>query len=37
MNPTSVGRSVAMWVGLAILTFGVLVVGYGTGFWRFAA
>jgi len=33
MNPTSVGRSVAMWVGLAILTFALLVAGYGTGFW----
>jgi hypothetical protein len=37
MNPTSVGRSVALWVGLAVLTFGILVVGYGIGFWRFAA
>ena len=33
MNPTSVGRSVALWVGLAILTFVALVIGYGTGFW----
>jgi hypothetical protein len=37
MNPTSVGRSVALWVGLAILTFVALVVGYGTGFWSLAA
>lgn len=36
MNPTSVGRSVALWVGLAILTFVALVVGYGTGFWSLA-
>ena len=36
MNPTSVGRSILVWVGLAVLTFGVLVVGYGTGFWHFA-
>ena len=36
MNPTSVGRSVAMWVGLAVLTFAALVVGYGTGFWSLA-
>lgn len=33
MNPTPVGRSVALWVGLAVLTFVALVVGYGTGFW----
>ena len=37
MNPTSVGRSVALWLGLAILTFAALVVGYGTGFWSLAA
>ena len=36
MNPTSVGRSVALWVGLAVLTFVALVVGYGTGFWSLA-
>jgi hypothetical protein len=33
MNPTSVRRSVAAWLGLAILTFVALVAGYGTGFW----
>ena len=37
MNPTSVMRSVLFWVGLAILTFAILVVGYGIGFWTFAA
>jgi hypothetical protein len=37
MNPTSVTRSVMFWVGLAILTFAILVVGYGLGFWSFAA
>lgn len=37
MNPTSVRRSVAFWVGLAVLTFAALVVGYGTGFWSLAA
>lgn len=37
MNPTSVGRSVALWLVLAILTFATLVVGYGTGFWSLAA
>ena len=36
MNPTSVGRSVALWVGLAALTFVLLVLGYGTGFWSLA-
>lgn len=33
MNPTSIVRSVLFWVGLAALTFVLLVVGYGTGFW----
>ncbi len=33
MNPTSTLRSVAFWLGLAILTFVLLVVGYGSGFW----
>jgi len=37
MNPTSVGRSVAVWVGLALVTLGVLVVGYGSGFWSFGS
>jgi len=36
MNPTSIGRSVAFWLGLAALTFVLLVVGYGTGFWSFS-
>ena len=33
MNPTSRLRSVLFWLGLAFLTFVVLVVGYGSGFW----
>jgi hypothetical protein len=33
MNPTSVGRSILFWLGLAVLTFVLLVAGYGTGFW----
>jgi hypothetical protein len=33
MDPTGLGRSVLFWVALAALTFAVLVVGYGTGFW----
>jgi hypothetical protein len=35
MNPTSTLRSALFWVGLGLLTFLVLVAGYGTGFWRF--
>ena len=34
MNPTSTLRSVLFWVALGVLTFVVLVAGYGTGFWR---
>ena len=33
MNPTSAAVSVLFWLGLAVLTFVVLVAGYGTGFW----
>ncbi len=33
MNPTSVLRSVLFWLVLAGATFGIIVVGYGTGFW----
>ena len=33
MNPTSRFRSVLFWLGLGIVTFVVLVVGYSTGFW----
>jgi len=33
MNPTSTFRAVLLWGGLAGLTFAVLVLGYGTGFW----
>jgi hypothetical protein len=34
MNPTRSAVAVLFWVGLATLTFVLLVVGYGTGFWR---
>ena len=34
MNPTTTGRSVAFWLALGLLTFVVLVLGYGTGFWH---
>ena len=33
MNPTSTFMSVLFWLGLGALTFVILVVGYGTGFW----
>jgi hypothetical protein len=33
MNPTSTAMAVAFWLGLAFLTFVVLVLGYGSGFW----
>jgi hypothetical protein len=33
MNPTGRAMSVAVWLGLGGLTFIVLVLGYGTGFW----
>jgi hypothetical protein len=36
MNPTSTAMSVLFWLSLAALTFVVLVVGYGIGFWRLA-
>ncbi len=34
MNPTSTPMSVLFWAGLAALTFVLLIVGYGTGFWH---
>jgi hypothetical protein len=33
MNPTSRAVSAAVWIGLAALTFVLVVLGYGTGFW----
>lgn len=33
VNPTSTARAVAFWVGLGLITFVLVVVGYGTGFW----
>lgn len=33
LKPTSARVGVLFWVGLAALTFGILVVGYGIGFW----
>jgi len=34
MNPTSTAMAVLFWLGLGALTFILLVVGYGTGFWH---
>ncbi len=34
MNPTPTAVSVLFWVGLGALTFALLMVGYGSGFWR---
>ena len=36
MNPTTPARSVMFWAGLAVLTFAILIVGYGAGFWHLA-
>ena len=36
MNPTSRFRSVLFWLGLATVTFVILVLGYGVGFWKLA-
>ena len=33
MNPTSTPKAVAFWVVLGLLTFGVIVAGYGAGIW----
>lgn len=37
MRPTSRFVAVMFWLGLAVATFVLLVLGYGTGFWRFPA
>jgi hypothetical protein len=33
LKPTSARLGILFWVGLAALTFILLVLGYGTGFW----
>jgi hypothetical protein len=33
MNPTSPFLAVLFWLSLAVATFVLLVIGYGTGFW----
>jgi hypothetical protein len=37
MRPTSRLIAVGFWIGLAVATFVILVLGYGVGFWSFAA
>jgi len=37
MRPTGLVRSVIFWVSLAVLTFFVIVIGYGIGLWQFPA
>ncbi len=37
MNPTSTGRAVAFWVALALVTFVVIVAGYGSGLFSLPA
>ena len=32
-NPASTARSLALWLALGLVTFAVIVVGYGIGFW----
>ena len=34
MNPTSTPLAVLFWLGLGVLTFLLLVAGYGSGFWH---
>ena len=33
MNPTSTGRAIAFWLALGLITFAIIVAGYGVGFW----
>jgi hypothetical protein len=37
MNPTPTIIAIGFWLGLGIATFVLLALGYGTGFWKFAA
>ena len=34
MSPTSRPASVLYWLVLGAITFGILMLGYGSGFWR---
>jgi hypothetical protein len=35
MNPTSTGRAIAFWLILGLLTFGIIVAGYGLKLWQY--
>lgn len=35
MNPTSTARAVAFWLVLGLITFGIILAGYGVGVWHF--
>jgi hypothetical protein len=37
MNPTSRMRSVLFWLALGVATFLLIVVGYGSGFWKLSS
>jgi hypothetical protein len=37
MNPTPTLVAIAFWVALAVLTFALLMLGYGTHFWTLPA
>ena len=37
MNPTSRMRSVLFWLGLGVATFLLIVIGYGSGFWKLSS
>ena len=34
MNPASTARSVLLWVALAVITFALIIAGYGVGLWH---
>jgi hypothetical protein len=34
MNPTRTPVAVLFWLGLGVLTFVLLLAGYGSGFWK---
>ncbi len=36
LQPTSARLAVAFWLTLAVLTFAIVFVGYGVGFWHLA-
>jgi hypothetical protein len=35
MNPTATPMAILFWLGLGLVTFALLVLGYGSGFWHF--